>query len=75
MAILKLFSELLRGEWFHFYENPSLKLIKNDDTHYVSPTGRHQIHPHVLVFGERAENPRKSIYDQTKGDSNEKPDS
>lgn len=69
MAILKLFVELLRGEWFHFYEEPSRKLIKNDDTHYVSPTGRHLIHPHVLVFGEDATEHFKSIYDQTKGES------
>lgn len=68
MAILKLFSELLRGEWFHFYDNPSRKLIKNDDTHYVSPTGRHLIHPHVLIIGEK-DKASKSIFDQSEGDS------
>lgn len=69
MFILKLFSELVRGEWFFFYENPSRKLIKNDSTHYISPTGRHQIDPNILVFKERPELPRRSIYDKTKGDS------
>jgi len=46
---LKLFVELIWGTLFHFRGDSNRKLIKSDDNHYISTTGRHVIHPHVAV--------------------------
>lgn len=65
---LKLFIEILTGGLFHFYDKPNNKLVKSDGSHFVSETGIHRIHPHVAIVEDKTE-PRKSIYDQTQGDS------
>lgn len=68
---LKLFIEILIDGLFHFYDKPDNKKVKSDSSHYISETGRHVIHPHVAVVEDKTQ-PRKSIYDQTQGDSDER---
>jgi hypothetical protein len=69
--MLKLFIELLVGQFFHFYDTPERKLIKSDSSHYISPEGtRRLISPFVAVFTDNLIKKQKSIYDHTKGDSN-----
>lgn len=48
--MLKLFSELVVNAIFHFGDKPNRLLIKDSPTHYISPEGRREIHPHVAVI-------------------------
>lgn len=68
--MIELFTKLMNGTLFHFGDNPERKLIKDGNTHYVSPTGRHQIHPHVAVVPDQSPSQwRDSFYNQSKGES------
>jgi len=71
--MIKLFIELPIGTWFHFYDTPERKLLKSNGSHYISPEGRRTLNQFVAVFPDKMESatPRKSIYDQTKGDFDE----
>ena len=65
--MIKLFLELLNGEWFHFGDSPNRFHVKLDRTHRISPEGRRVQNEHVAVFPERLPGlETKSIYDQTK---------
>lgn len=65
---LKLFVDLLTGDWFHFGDKPERKLLKSDQNHYISPEGRRAANKHVAIFSDVIRVKRKSIYDQTKDD-------
>ena len=67
---LDLFCNLKRGALFKFYGR-SGTLVKNDETHYISPTGIKKIHPHVAVWHEPEKEIKiRSIYDRTeRGDA------
>lgn len=73
--MLKLFNQLFKGEWFHFYDTPNRKLMKTHDTTYLSPEGFKSISPTVLIFGDsmESERPQKSIFDKTKGEKDGHP--
>ena len=67
MPGLKLFVELIRGEWFHFGDKPDRKLMKTGDKTYFAPERNRHSDPHVAVVPDKVEGePRKSFYDQTK---------
>ncbi len=51
--MIQLFVELFRGQLFHFGDKPDRRLIKSDDSHFVSPTGTlRKISPYVAVIPE-----------------------
>lgn len=50
MTRVKLFTNLEKGDRFHFGDKPGRILIKSDANHYVAPEGRRMINPHVAVF-------------------------
>lgn len=68
----KLFIQLFISTIFHFYGNPERKLIKSDDSHYIAPEGRRSINPFTLVFEDPIETKRKSIFDSSEGEPNER---
>lgn len=65
-----LFIRYLQGDWFHYYDKPDRGLMKLDDNHYIAPEGRRVISPLTLVFDHKIKvEPRKSIFDKSKGDN------
>ena len=62
--MIKLFCELVTGDWFHFYGDRGHLLFKVDDTHYNSLSGKKIIHPHVAVEYE----PPASIFKRSNKD-------
>ena len=71
MSPLRLFRQLLRGELFHYGNNPDRELVKVDHSHQVGPGGNiRKTDPDVLVFSDRTDSPT-SIFtiDESKGDS------
>lgn len=72
MGRLKLFIELIIGTRFHFGDNPSRTLIKDDPSHYVAPEGRHKTHPHVAVIQDPPKYVTRSIWDKSTGETDER---
>lgn len=72
--MIELFIRLFIGDQFHFGGFPKRILTKFDQSHYMSNSGQlGRISPYVAVIPEKNEiKPAKSIYDKTKGDSNER---
>ncbi len=68
--MLKLFSQITKGTKFHFGDRPDRELVKEDDTHYVAPEGRHSAHPHVLVIQSKSKpnGGTPAITDEPKGE-------
>lgn len=64
--MIKLFSQLLSGELFHFGDKPNRLLIKSGRSHYVAPEGRRKIDPHVAVIPDdhREEVGGESIFER-----------
>ena len=67
---IKLFVELIVGSIFHFYDKPDKPMVKSDPSHAIGETGRRRMSPTVGIFEDRPD-AVKSIYDQTKGDSDD----
>lgn len=63
--MLELFINLLKGDWFHFYDNPSKKMMKMDSSHRLTPEGRRVTDPGVAVVPDQKHVASKSIYDQS----------
>lgn len=62
--MIDLFINLLRGDAFHYGDQPDRILMKTDDDVYTGPMGEHHIDPYVAVIPQY---PRES-----KGDSDER---